>query len=105
MASPTSRTPSGLQPSSTQGSTNQGYPRRYQADLGDDENVLSPRLPRRYSTLSGNIDEQRQELRLKLDQKENGREPLPVVTRADQCESYLKSPWARKIVLCLGMFI
>jgi len=88
---------------STQGSTNnQGYPRRYQPDLGGDADLLS-NAPRRYSTLNGNIEEQKQALKLKLQQKENGKEPLPVLTRADQSESYSRGPWARKIVLCLGM--
>jgi hypothetical protein len=80
----------------TQGSANTAIPQRYEGP----EELLAP--PRRYSTLNGKFTEQREQLKNRIHAKEHVDDPLPVLTKADQSDSYSKSPWARKIILCLG---
>jgi hypothetical protein len=100
---------SGIQRVGTQGSLNAAIPLRYQprlanTDFGLDGDEPSPRK-RRYSTMNERFEKENQVLREKLRKKENENDPLPSLTRADQSESYSKSPWARKIVASFGMLL
>jgi len=100
MANTSSRLPlvAPIQRQSTQGSSNTAAPQRYQGP----EELLAP--PRRYSTMNGKYNEQREQLRSKIQTKEHETDSLPIRTKVEQSDSYSKSPWARKILLCLGTY-
>jgi hypothetical protein len=77
-------------------------PRLIDADYGVTEPESQPQSCHRLSPVDKRIEEQRESLKVLLNEREKETGPLPKYTIADHSESCSRSHWARKIVLSFG---